>query len=366
MNHERVKFFTGTYGTTALLTIMQKGRLSPGESEFVQLRLPEPIAVLPRDAFVLSPMNQRCVIGGGQILESANIKFRAGKAEKILSYLKPLQKEDVSCLLSGYFSKFPDRPVSAEEIASNSGFSLESIRTAIAAKIRVGELLLLNGRYYEKARYEGAKCQLTNIVKKILLKDSFKCAAGGDEIRFRLNADFDHGLLEQMLDELCGEEKLTKSEAGYCIADYKPRHSSQRQEIIEKILEFAHEQGYSSFQAGTFTRIYGEKYAEKEVIRVIDYLHVQKKLIRLHDGRFLSGEVIQDIKDKIAGLIRKKGSMAIGDCREILGFGRNRAIPILDYLDRIGFTRHEGDVRVLASHNPGHRPNETRKYYDYF
>jgi selenocysteine-specific elongation factor len=349
-NRERVKVFIGTYATTALLAIMQKELLNPGESELVQLRLPEPIAVSPRDCFIISPINQHCVIGGGQILETANVKFRAGKAEKILNYLQPLQKEDVSCLLSRYFSKFPDRPVSAQEIISNSGFSPESIRAAIESQVRVGELLNFGGRYYDKERYEGTKCELTDIVKRILLKDSFKCAAGCDEIRFRLNANLDDALFEKMLDELCGEGKLIRSDTGYCIPNCQTRHSSQREALIRKILEFAREQRYLSFHAGTFSRIYGEKYSEKEVIKVIDYLHAQKKLIRLHDGRFLSSEAIQDIKDKIIEQIQRKGNISIGDCREIFGYGRNRAIPVFDYLDHIGLTLHEGDVRVLANH----------------
>ena len=125
LSRQRVKLYLGTYCATALLVMMENERLHPGETALVQLRLQEPLAVLPRDPFVISPMNLHCVIGGGKILETPKEKFRAAKAEKTLAYLQPLQREDVKSILGLYFSKFPSRPVTAEEISSATGFPVE-------------------------------------------------------------------------------------------------------------------------------------------------------------------------------------------------------------------------------------------------
>jgi hypothetical protein len=39
--------------------------------------------------------------------------------------------------------------------------------------------------------------------------------------------------------------------------------------------------------------------------------------------------------------------------REILGTSRKYGVPIGEYLDRIGFTRRQGDFRQLGSVNAG-------------
>jgi selenocysteine-specific elongation factor len=148
-------------------------------------------------------------------------------------------------------------------------------------------------------------------------------------------------------------EKMTKKSPS------RPaRQSAQREELLAKILEFAREQRCLTFHSGTFLQNYGSKFAESEVVRAINYLHSQNKLIRLQDGRFLSFGAIQNIKDKITKQIQIKGSISIGDCLEVFGYGRNRAIPVFDYLDRIGFTRREGDVRVLVNHCPEPKPSK--------
>ena len=141
--------------------MMENERLHPGETGLVQLRLQEPLAVLPRDPFVISPMNLHGVIGGGKILETPKEKFRAANAEKTLAYLQPLQRDDVKSIISLYFLKFPSRPVTVEEIASATGFPVETIQGAIKSRMRTGKLLHLDGRgYFDRGRYELLKNQV--------------------------------------------------------------------------------------------------------------------------------------------------------------------------------------------------------------
>ena len=104
---------------------MENQRLHPGETGLVQLRLQEPLAVLPRDPFVISPMNLHVIVGGGKILETPKEKFRTVNAEKTLGYLQPLQRDDIKSIIALYLLRFPNRPVSAEEIVSATGFPAE-------------------------------------------------------------------------------------------------------------------------------------------------------------------------------------------------------------------------------------------------
>jgi selenocysteine-specific elongation factor len=350
LNRQRVKLFIGTYSTTALLVVMQKGQICPGETGLVQLRLQETLAAHPKDAFVISPMNQHCVIGGGKIIEASREKFRAANAEITLNYLQPLQKEDVKSFLSLYFSKFPSRPVTEEEIASTSGFPLERIRKVIAQMLKAGELLSLDGRgHYNKARYNLLKNKVIGFAKEILLKDTLKLTVVSDEIRFRLDPNLADALLERMLGELSSEGKLIKTEAGFRIPNFAAKHHSQREQLVEKVSKFAQERGHLSFHAGSFWELHRQIFDHKEVVKVLDHLHAQKKLVRLNDGRFLAVEAMQEIREKVRVLILEKGSATIKDCQDILGFGRDKTVPILDYLDSIGVTCRVGDARILTS-----------------
>ncbi len=349
LNRQRVKLCLGTYYTTALLVMMENERLHPGETALVQLRLQEPLAVLPRDPFVISPMNLHCVIGGGKILETPKEKFRATKSEKTLAYLQPLQRGDVKSVISLYFAKFSNRPVTAEEISSATGFPMERIQEAIKSRMRTGKLLHLDGRaYFDRGRYEVLKRQLVDITRNVLLQDAFKSAASSDEIRFRLDPTLNDELFAQMLSELCKEGKFARTEKGYRILNFVVKPSLSREKLIEQLVEFAKKQGCGTFSAGTFWKHHGESIDHREIEKVLDHLHAQKKLIRLNDDRFLTVEALQEIKEKVRALILRKGSLTIQDSWEILGYGRSRAIAVFEYLDTMGLTSRVGDKRVLT------------------
>jgi selenocysteine-specific elongation factor len=174
-------------------------------------------------------------------------------------------------------------------------------------------------------------------------------ALSSDEIRFRLDPNLDDDLFERMLGELCDEGNLTKTKAGYRVPNFVVRLPLRREKLIERLVEYAKKQGYATFSAGTFWKRHGEGFSHRDVEKALDHLYVQKKLVRLNDGRFLTVEALKEIKEKVRALILRKGPLTIEGSKEVLGYGRNRAVPVLDYLDSIGFTHRIGDERVLST-----------------
>ncbi|MDL1968843.1 MAG: selenocysteine-specific translation elongation factor [Deltaproteobacteria bacterium] len=106
-NCQRVKLYIGTSITNALIVIINKKKIRPGERGLVQFRLIKCMAVLPRDPFVICPLNINNVIGGGKILEIATEKFRAVKAEKTIPYLMALQQSDLKAVIDLFLKETP-------------------------------------------------------------------------------------------------------------------------------------------------------------------------------------------------------------------------------------------------------------------
>ena len=350
LDHQRVRLYSGTCGTNALVVLMEKQRLNPGESGLVQLRLLESLALLPRDPFVVSPMNLHSVIGGGTILEVAKEKYRVVKTRKIVPYLQPLQRGDVKSVTDLYFLKFPNRPLTASEIARSTGFALESIEAEIASKMRSGELIRLGGRgFFSRARHEALKKQLADVAKTILSRDAFKMAATGEELKHRLEPSLDDAPFERMLADLCKDGKLEKTESGYRVPHLVVGLSSEYETIGARLLEYALGLGYVTFGAGTFCKLHGKTFNLREIQKLLDYLHARKKLVRLNDGRFLTCEAMEEIKKKARAKILLDGSLTIAGSKEMLGYGRTRGIAVLEYLDFIGLTMRVGDERFLRA-----------------
>lgn len=158
-----------------------------------------------------------------------------------------------------------------------------------------------------------------------------------------------------MLIELCKEEKLAKVDAGYRVPHLTVKLSSGRERVVAQLYEYAREQGCATFGAGTFCKLHGKTFDLKEIQKLLDYLHGQKKLVRLKDGRCLTCEALEEIKQKVKARILLEGSLTIAGSKEILGYGRTRGIAVLEYLDSIGLTHRIGDERVLLADLPSQR-----------
>jgi selenocysteine-specific elongation factor len=71
------------------------------------------------------------------------------------------------------------------------------------------------------------------------------------------------------------------------------------------------------------------------------------QLVEFEAGSYLHSEVEAELRRTLAERLAE-GGLTVSQIREILGVSRKYAVPLCEYLDRIGFTRRDGDLRWLA------------------
>ena len=349
-NRQRVKLYLGTSVTNAMVVLMQKERLEPGEKGLVQFRLMKPVAALPGDPFVVSVLNIPAIIGGGRVLEIPWEKYREAKALIILPYLKALQEGNLKTVIEHLFTSNLNRLVTAGDLARNTGFSLTELEAKIRARVKSGELLSFEGRgFFPKTRYQTLKRQLPGVVEKILTQDPLKMTVSAEEIKKQLAPSLDEVPFQRMLAEICNQGKLTKIDGGFQIRNFSAKLSDEREKLITLLLDYAEGSGFVPFSAHTFWKFNKRKSNINEIQRLLDYLPTQKRLLRLNNRRFLSPRAMEQTKERVRQVIEKNGRLTIGDCKDVLGYGRTVGVPVFEYLDTIGFTRRQGNERVLMT-----------------
>ena len=63
---------------------------------------------------------------------------------------------------------------------------------------------------------------------------------------------------------------------------------------------------------------------------------------------YLDAEAERRMRDNLAERLSGGEGLTVSQIREILQTTRKYAVPLCEYLDRIGFTERQGDVRVLS------------------
>lgn len=83
-----------------------------------------------------------------------------------------------------------------------------------------------------------------------------------------------------------------------------------------------------------------------------EYLEREGELVKLVSDWYADAGAVSDARAAVVAHIGRAGSADTGACKEILKVSRKYLIPILEYLDRSGITRREGNARVLAGPQP--------------
>ena len=347
-NRQRVKLYIGTAVVNALVVLMDADWLDPGERGLVQFRLLKPLAVMPRDRFVITPLNRPTIMGGGKILEVPSEKFRQAKAGRILPYLEALRTGDIGAFVDSYFASVAGTYTDAHALARATCLAQAAFEAQISARVNAGELIYLK-RYgaCRKDTYEEIKARMLTLIRGVFRKDPLKKNINRIEMMNLLDHSLDDIMLAQLIEELCSGGHLKKIEGGYALTDDQGQLSPAHGQLADALLAYSRQTGLTPFSADTFWKANDRIHEKATVKQLLNYLSSRNRLVRLNDQRFLSIDPLEEIKRRVEKHIRRHGCVRLADCKAILGYGRWGGVHVFDYLDDIGFTSRVGDRRLL-------------------
>jgi selenocysteine-specific elongation factor len=347
-NRQRVKIYMGTSIINAMVVLMACERLEPGETDLAQIRLRQPVAALPRDTFVISPLNINTVIAGGLVLQTPHEKFRAAKTDAVIPLLKALEKEDVGAYVENALDRAKGRPITAKTFSQKTGLPSFQFERYINAKVQKGQWAYIKGcGAVKKESLTLLEKEFIAIIETTFKNDPLKKKVTLPEVAERLEHQTEPALLQIVVDRLCKTGRIVSLEGGFVLCGFQPELDAQHKALISQLLAYAHASGLTPFSAHTFWKLHRPKYNKKHIQQLLNYLYTQKRLVRLNDKRFLSLDAVERIKVRVARTIKARGFVTLGDCKELLGYGRWGGTHVLDYLNDIGFTVRRDNKHYL-------------------
>lgn len=72
------------------------------------------------------------------------------------------------------------------------------------------------------------------------------------------------------------------------------------------------------------------------------------KLIFIQDDLYLDIDAEEEMRSIISHALENNKAMTVAEIRDLLKTSRKYAVPFCEHLDKIGLTKREGDLRLLA------------------
>ena len=347
-NRQKVKVYLGTSVTRAVAVLMQGRPLDPGRSGFVQLRLAEPVAALPGDPLVISPMNVNTVIAGGRVMETPKEKYRAAKSGVMLALLSALRKADTEAYVETLTDYRKGDTINARDLSANTGLPQTAFERTINSKVQRGELFYIKGHGAVKKSYlSDLRRQFKSVMEAAFEKDPMKKNIGLAEIAEQLAHRTADPVLKVTAEALCRDGRIVRSGGGYRLAGARPRPNAHHEFQVSFLMAYVQNAGLAPVSPNYFWKLHRSQYNQSQVDRLFKYLLLENRLIRLNDNRFLSLDALEEIKGRVAQAIHDKGFVSLKDSKALFGYGRSGGAHVLDYLNQIGFTERRGDRHFL-------------------
>ena len=353
-SRQRVRVHIGTIEALARIQVLNEAdEIKQGEKDFVQIRLEIPAAAIFNERFILRSYSPQITIAGGRILDADANKHRKKDFEIVRKYLENLinSETDKAKQAKFFLENFKEHGASFADLQAKTGWRKGFLEKAIQENIEKTAIIEAENFYIARTPFDNLKAQTLNEIERFHKKEPLAKGILRETLREKIYSHLPNEIFRTVLVSL---EKDGKTAAEKDIV----RHTSHSLELAEdeKILR------------ERLLQIY--KDAKLEVPKLNDALSDAAKNAKTDIGHARkifqllldSGEIIKvseefyfaksEIDDLIAQLqafaLKSENRLIdVAAFKNIAGFSRKYAIPLLEYFDLRKVTRRAGDKRII-------------------
>ncbi|MDA0689627.1 MAG: selenocysteine-specific translation elongation factor [Proteobacteria bacterium] len=312
-----------------------------------QLRSDDNLYCVHGDRFVLRDPAGSRTLGGGRVLD-INVPRRGRSSESRIAFVDalkaPIDDALPQLLDSAAFGLDPDA------LADNYNLPTEIMDSKIAGLDGVvlplpqtRSRVLLGSRFYD----DYARAILSHL-------DAFHQrqphVRGLSEPALSKELDFagSHLLFHSLLEKLIADGAITRSGTLLHLPDHQAVLSQEEKDFLEKIRPILLKSGNIPPRTRELVEMTGIPLRPLE--RILKQTTQSGNLVKVADNRYFLPETIMELAAFTESLTGDEDSgFSVIQFRDASGIGRNLCIEILEYFDRIGFTRRDDNTRFLRT-----------------
>ncbi len=337
----------GTAHRVAHMVCLEGNQLKAGASGRVQLVFDAPLCASPGDAFIARDAQALHTLGGGAVIDPCAPARRRRSPERLAlldSIERLLAGEGVEPLLRN-----APQGIEMRELVRLCGRAPEQITLPAQSRIidAAGERFV----FLEV-------CWLALCERAIGALRTFH-AEQPDE------PGIDRGRLRRMtlptladagwravIDDLVRQQAVQRSGHWLRLPEHRITLGEQELELAQKLR--------SAIAAGRFDPPWVRDLAhtmrvpDDEARAVLRKCVVQGGVYQIVRDLFYDRDCVRELARILKGLVDARGAVEAAHFRDAIGVGRKRSIQILEFFDRVGFTRRTRNARVLRVDSSWH------------
>jgi selenocysteine-specific elongation factor len=166
-----------------------------------------------------------------------------------------------------------------------------------------------------------------------------------DRVALQCRSWHDAQVTDALLDRLATCGAVRSDHGKVALASFSPQLTPAQERLREHVLIAWREASLKPPEPAELCQALST--AESELRQIVELCTAQGELVHLGGDLFLHKDVEAKMRCQLQHELAGGKGLTVSEIRDLLATSRKFAVPICEYLDRIGFTRREGDLRKL-------------------
>jgi len=343
-NRSRVRLHHGAAEVFARVVLLDRDALDPGDSAPVQLRLEEPLCAERGDRIVVRFYSPMVTLGGAEVVDPHPKKHKRFR-DTVLQEMSLKETGGPADLILDAVQRAAVRGVTLQDLQTTRLVAAEELDAVLDGLRDVSRLETIGGRIYAVECLEQARDEVCRLAQQYQQGNPLAWGIPRAELQERLGwsgsrADFTE-LLEALSRRGAAPQMHLRSDAvrvGSTGRDLSPEDSAAL-DAMEDALRAGR------FAPPTAAELQQTLGIRERFAAYVSVLEEQGRVVRLNDSLLYHPEALQEIEARMRSFLSTHDAMKMGDFKDLTDISRKYAVPLLEYFDRRGVTRREGDVR---------------------
>jgi selenocysteine-specific elongation factor len=345
-----VRFHIGTLEVMGTVSLLDCDTIAPGQWGLAQVFLEEPVTATWGQPFVVRGPSATLTLGGGQVLQPTAKKVRRRHLE-VLERIESLWTGDAEqrILAVAWFGGLTgftqaDLVRGANVSPAQADALIQKLRdehrlaNVVISPVR--QVLLHNDSLAELDE------RIVAVLKRMHSEQPLVTAHDRQRVQAQLDYVGDEQLVHAAVDGLLRRKKLVGDARRIAHAEFKPKLSASLRKLKDKVVDAYLQAGFAPPEPASFAPQAGGNAAS--IKDLFEVCVAEGHLTHIGDTIYLHAQHETAMRARVTARLEAGPGATVAEIRDLLGTTRKFAVPFCEYLDRIGLTRREGDLRVLA------------------
>jgi selenocysteine-specific elongation factor len=345
--NDEIDVFSGAAELPARLTLLDRERLEPGETAWVQLRFRSPIALLKGDRFIARRASPSETIGGGEVIDPNPPRHKRFRPET-LEALETMAAGSPDEILLQLLDR---KPAEVRELrVATPGLTPAQVDDAVAQLIAEADAVKLGNRQgpptptdfvLAATLWRTLADRLTEALATFHRAQPLRPGIAREEARGRIGIAQPR-LFDDFLTTAAAEELVVDDGATLRSPDFQIALDPVRRAKADGFL--------AALRAQPFAPPGPHEHAlDPETLAALEHLG---DVVKVADGVYFTPDAWHRLVAGTLAYIDEHGAMTLSQFRDHFATSRKYAQAALERMDQGKFTRRVGDDRVRGPRRP--------------